>query len=76
MTGKPAAVLTENKEPDRESSTENSLPEEPSMDRMVEPEPAIDTELEVAVIDPEVNALLPITLKDPEGDKGALISSP
>jgi hypothetical protein len=37
-------VLTENKEPDRESSTENSLPEEPSMDSIVEPEPTIVVE--------------------------------
>lgn len=39
IKGKPAAVFTENKEPDKESSTENNLPEVPSTVKTPEPEP-------------------------------------
>ena len=38
MTGRPAAVLTENNDPDNESSTENNLPDEPSIDNTLDPD--------------------------------------
>jgi hypothetical protein len=45
ITGKPAAVLTENNEPDNESSTENNLPAAPSTMKIDDvaalPEPTI-----------------------------------
>jgi len=42
MIGKPAAVLTENKEPDSESSIWNNLPAVPSTVKTLEPEDRID----------------------------------
>jgi hypothetical protein len=38
ITGKPAAVLTENKDPDKESSTEKRRPAVPSTVNTLEPE--------------------------------------
>ena len=38
MVGRPAAVLTENKDPDKESVTENNCPEEPCTSTTVEPD--------------------------------------
>ncbi len=38
ITGKPAIVFAENKDPVSESVTENNCPEEPCMSRTVEPD--------------------------------------
>ena len=48
ITGKPAAVLTENNEPDNESSTENKRPEVPSTVNTPEPVPITANEEEFA----------------------------
>ena len=48
ITGKPAAVLTENKDPDSESSTENKRPDVPSTVNTLDPEDRIDTDPDIA----------------------------
>jgi hypothetical protein len=48
MTGRPAAVLTENNEPDKESSTENRRPDVPSTVNTPDPLPF----KAAAVVDP------------------------
>ena len=64
IKGKPAAVFTENKEPDKESSTENNLPEVPSTVKTPEPEPCNPK----AEVDPEtcsfaeVGVIVPIPI--------------
>ena len=44
ITGKPAAVFTENKDPDKESSIWNNLPETPSTVNTLDPEAFINTD--------------------------------
>ena len=60
MTGRPAAVFTENKDPDKESSTENNLPEVPSTVNNPEPDPFKD--------------VLPDTSKEPDVLEAAMFS--
>ena len=43
MTGRPATVFTENSDPDKESSTENSLPAVPSTVNTLDPEDNMDS---------------------------------
>jgi len=62
IIGKPAAVFTENKDPDKESSIWNNLPDTPSTVNTLDPEAFINTDpvnLWVsAVLSP--NMLLPL----------------
>ena len=62
MTGRPAAVFTENKDPDSESSIWNNLPDTPSTVNTLEPEAFIATDpvnlCVSAVLSP--NILLPL----------------
>ena len=44
MTGRPAAVFTENKDPDKESSIWNNLPDTPSTVNTLDPVPFIATD--------------------------------
>jgi hypothetical protein len=44
ITGKPAAVFTENKDPDKESSIWNNLPDTPSTVNTLDPEAFIATD--------------------------------
>ncbi len=44
IIGKPAAVFTENKDPDKESSIWNNLPEIPSTVNTLDPEAFINTD--------------------------------
>ena len=55
ITGKPATVFTENKDPDSESVTENNCPEEPSIENTVDPDLVMDTE-PVTPSDPVIKA--------------------
>ena len=48
ITGKPAAVLTENRDPDKESSTEKRRPEVPSTVNTLEPEAFIAKDPDIA----------------------------
>lgn len=57
ITGSPAAVLTENRDPERESSTENNLPDVPSTVNTLEPD-------EFIAKAPEINDE-PVTLAPP-----------
>ena len=43
MTGRPAIVLTEKRDPDKESSTEKSLPAVPSTVNKVDPDDTMDS---------------------------------
>lgn len=43
ITGRPAIVFTENKDPERESSTEKSLPAAPSTVNKLDPDDAMDS---------------------------------
>ena len=56
ITGKPAAVFTENNEPDSESVTENNCPDEPSIENTVDPDFVILTD-PVTPRDPVIKAL-------------------
>jgi hypothetical protein len=70
ITGKPAAVFTENRDPERESLTENNLPDVPSTANTADPLPITDSEDEFA-LDPDIN-IDPLIKADPDMSKTVL----